>query len=171
MSKLNAAQINLLLAKMDKLDGDMLLKLQKEVEKRITKKAINVIIFCLIKDTKKINSMEFGELDDVLETFEENPLIIKHKKDFKDVSIFYDIFDLICGISALEEDGSELETRYNDTIKALGLISKYDDISKEFVMPVKIPECWNTWLKKRLSGLEADGRLLKKGKKSKKKSK
>ena len=171
MSKLNAAQINLLLAKMDKLDGDMLLKLQKEVEIRITKKAINEIIFGLIKGTKKIHSMEFGELDEVLETFENNPLIIKHKKDFKDLSIFYDIFDLICGISALEEDGSELETRYNDTIKALGLISKYDKISKKCVMPVKIPDNWNGWLKKRLSGLEADGRLLKKGKKSKKKSK
>ena len=48
MSKLNAAQINLLLAKMDKLDGDMLLKLQKEVEIRITKKAINEIIFGLL---------------------------------------------------------------------------------------------------------------------------
>ena len=171
MSKLNAAQINLLLAKMDILDGDVLLILQKEVGKRITKKDINEIIFGLIKDTKKIHSMEFDELDTVLETFENNPLIIKHKKDFKDVSIFYDIFDLICGISALEEDGSELETRYNDTIKALGLISKYDKISKVCVMPVKIPDNWNTWLKKRIIGLEADGRLLKKGKKSKKKSK
>ena len=79
MSKLNTAKINLLLAKMDKLDGDMLLKLQKEVELRITKKAINEIISGVIKETKKINSMEFAELDTVLETFENNPLIIKHK--------------------------------------------------------------------------------------------
>ena len=59
-------------------------------------------------------------------TFVNNCLTEKNKL-VKDLSIFYDIFDLICGISALEEDGSELETRYNDTITALGLISKYDN--------------------------------------------
>lgn len=172
MSKLSAPQINLLLAKMDGLNADTLLRLQKEVEIRITKNKLNDIVADLIKKTKKINSMEWEELDTLLEEFEKNPLIKKHKGDFKDLSIFYEVFDLICGIASLDADASEnvaelddLETMYNDTITALDLILKFDKMSKEFVNPIKIPSIWNSWLKKRLSGMEADGRLLKKGKK------
>ena len=43
--------------------------------------------------------------------------------------------------------------------------------TKTFVSPVDIPVSWEKWLKGRLAGMEADGRLLKSKTKAKKKYK
>ena len=174
MSKLSNAEINLLLSRMNGLNADTLLKLQKEVDIRITKNALNEIVVDLIKKTKKINSMDWEELDDILEKFEDNPLIKEHKSKFKDTSIFYDIIETISGIKGLSTEDSppldDLVFMYEETIRALQLIETYKQ-TKTFVSPVDIPVSWDKWLKGRLAGMEADGRLLKSKTKAKKKYK
>ena len=44
-------------------------------------------------------------------------------------------------------------------------------MSKQCLIDVKIPEIWISWLKKNISGMGSDGKLLKGGKKKYTKSK
>ena len=175
MSKLTNAKINLLISQMDNLDGDTLLRLQESIKQSLIKKNkdINGIVLGVIKATKKINSMDYDELESILEDFEKNLLIKKNKKGLKDLSLFYDIFELICDISGLEEDDDteSQKIKHDDSISALNLISKFDKMSKQCLIDVKIPEIWISWLKKNISGMGSDGKLLKGGKKKYTKSK
>ena len=175
MSKLTNAKINLLIAQMNTLDGDTLLRLQESVKQSIIKKNkdINGIVLGVIKATKKINSMDYGELETILDKFSQNLLIKKNIKGLKDLSLFYEIFELICDISGLEDDDDteSLKIKHDDSISALNLISKFDKMSKQCLIDVKIPDIWISWLKKNISGMGSDGRLLKKGKKKYTKSK
>ena len=67
MSKLTNAKINLLISQMDNLDGDTLLRLQESIKQSLIKKNkdINGIVLGVIKATKKINSMDYDELESI----------------------------------------------------------------------------------------------------------
>lgn len=174
MRKLEKAEFNLLLSRIGDLNGDTLLKVKEEVEIRLTKNEINKIVLDLIEETDKITSMEWEQLDKIVESFENNPLIRQHKEHFKDTSIFYKIIETISENKGLMKEKSltleDLVDMYEETIKALELIKTYKQ-TKTFINPVDIPVSWEKWLKDRLAGMEADGRLLKSKTKAKKKYK